>query len=226
MVKIIVYKIKNQENCGAIARVMKNFDFSELIFVSPRCNYKGRKAKKVASHAYEILKNAHVYKNLKSVLNKFDCVIGTTAILGTDYNIVRTPIRVDELAKKIRGKTAILFGPEDTGLKNKELLMCDFIVTIPTSEKYPTMNISHACAVILYEVYKKGKRKIEEKFPLANKKEKNALLRFIDGVLEKMEFKDKSKVETQRALWRRIIGKSMLTKREIASLFGFFKKLK
>ena len=86
MISIILIEPEISENIGFVARVMKNFDFKDLILINPKCDLD--KANKTAKHAKDILKKAKIKKI--SFLKKFDFLIGTTAILGTDYNISRT----------------------------------------------------------------------------------------------------------------------------------------
>lgn len=226
MISIILIEPEISENLGFTARAMKNFGLSNLILINPKCSLD--KAVKTAKHAKDILKKAKIRKI--NYLKKFDYLIGTTSKLGTDYNIPRSPLTPDQLAEKIKdkkNKIAILLGREGIGLTNKEILMCDFIVTIPTSEKYPALNISHAASIIFYELFKSSKeKKSNSHFISAEKKEKDVLLKEIDKVLNKLKFATKDKKETQKKVWKRVVGKAFLTKREAFALIGFFKKLK
>ena len=43
--------------------------------------------------------------------------------------------------------------------------------------------------------------------------------------MKKMEFATKEKKDTQRLVWKKMISKSFLSKREAYALMGFFKKL-
>jgi len=229
-VYLVAQEFKWESNCGAIARATANFDLENLIFLNPQCNHKGKDAIKYSKHAKELLKKAAILKKFKD-LKKFDYVIGTTSMLGTDYNIPRSPLNPEQLRDLIKKsknkKIAIIIGREGEGLSNEEIKQCDFVVTIPTSKKYPTMNVSHATAIILYEISKITKENnIGNNIPLAGKNEKDALLKIIDKNLDKLNFKTEQNKETQRIIWKRLIGKSFLTKREAHALFGFFKKLK
>ncbi len=221
---IIILEPANEGNLGAIARVMKNFGFERLVLVNPKCKI-GSDAIKRAKHAKDLLSKARIAKKI----GKYDYLIGTTAKLGTDFNISRSPISPEELAgkiKKIEKKTTkigILFGREGIGLKNKEIGLCDFVVTIPTQKSYSAMNISHSIAIILYEL-SKGKENITSHINPITKKEKDVILGYIDKTLDKMDFASKEKKDTQRKLWKRVIGKAMLTKREAYALMGFFRK--
>ena len=228
MIEVILVEPRKQENLGAVARAMKNFDFENLVLINPKCRI-GIKARKVAKHANDILDKAKT-KDF-SYLKKFDYLIGTTAILGTDYNIPRNTISIDQLADKInkiknKAKIGILIGRETIGLKNDEIELCDILATIPSSKKYPTLNISHSAAIMLYEIFKKiSNEKSDSHINFAAKKDKDIILRYINNVLDKMDFSTQEKKETQKKVWKRVIGKALLTKREAFSVMGFLRKL-
>ena len=94
----------------------------------------------------------------------------------------------------------------------------------------PRMNIDLQKELIfkaIYELFKKnGKNKLNGHIALAAKKEKGIILKLIDDVLNNIKFQTKEKKETQKILWKRMIGKSFLTKREAFALMGFFRKIK
>jgi len=217
MISVVLVEPRNSGNLGAIARVMKNFGFSDLIVVNPRCNPNSIEARKRSKHALDVLKKVKVIGSLDEL--KHDKIVATTSVLGTDYNILRAPLAPDKL--RISGKTALVFGREGSGLRNEELRKCDVVVSIPTSRKYRAMNLSHAVAVMLYEL---SDCRIEG-FREGTRKEKDALMNYISGVLDKLDFTTREKRETQKMLWKKIIGKSNLTKRELYALFGFFRKI-
>ena len=92
---IILQESRTPGNIGALARIMKNFDYTSLVLLNPRCNHLEKEALDRATHGKDILQNAKVVKEIK-----YDILIGTTAILGTDYNILRTVITPETLAQK------------------------------------------------------------------------------------------------------------------------------
>jgi len=225
MISVVLIEPKTEGNIGAIARVMKNFGLTNLVLINPKCEI-SIDALSRAKHAKDILEKAKIKK--LSYLKRFDYLIATTAMLGTDYNIPRCPITPEQLAGKLlkKAKVGLVFGRESSGLTNKEILMCDFVVNIPASKDYPTMNLSHAASIIFYELFKKsGKRKLDEEITPATKKEKGIILKLVNKALDKMKFQTKEKKETQRVVWKRIVGKAFLTKREAFALIGFFRKL-
>ncbi len=227
MLSIILMEPELSENVGFVARAMKNFDFKDLILINPKCNLD--KAIKTAKHGEDIIKKAKIKKF--DYLKRFDYLIGTTAILGTDYNTPRNPINPEQLSEKLSNinskkiKTALLIGRDGSGLNNKEINMCDILVTIPASKKYPTLNVSHASVILFYELSKNKKNKSNEHINFATKKEKEVISDYINKVLNRLEFKTKEKKDTQKKVWKRIIGKALLTKREAFSVMGFFRKI-
>lgn len=243
MISIILIEPRKQENLGAIARTMKNFDFENLVLINPKCKI-GKSAVKVAKHGKIVLDKVKI-KDF-SYLKGLDYLIGTTAILGTDYNIPRNAINAEQLAdrlsniKTIKLKNSekltksnlnklnigILIGRESSGLKNEEINLCDILVSIPASKKYPTLNISHACSIVLYELFKKlSLEKSTSNINFATKKEKDIIMKYMNKALNKMEFSTKEKKETQRIVWKRVFGKALLTKREAFAVMGFLRKL-
>ncbi len=220
MISIVLIGTESSENLGAVCRVMKNFGFGDLILVNPKCSKDDIKAEIVSKHAYDILKHAKVRKQLRG----FDYVVGTTAKIGGDYNIVRTPLSPEQAAEKLSmlssTRVALVFGPESTGLNNEFLKKCDFIINIPASD-YGTLNLSHAVAIILYELFKhKGlKPKIE---PMSSV-EKQVLNKKFSRIAKELFSRDRAKIEVQ--MWRRLVGQSTLSKREAFTLLGFLTKV-
>ena len=226
MIYIALLESETPGNVGAIARVMKNFDVSKLILINPKCDHLDiTSTARATKHAKDILKKSKIVKKF-SYLKRFDYIIGTTAIKGGNYNLPRVtllPEKIFDKIKSLKNNIVILFGREGNGLTNEEVKLCDIMVSIPSSKEYPTMNISHSVGIILYELFK---IEYKEKIELASRKEKKILLKEIDKKINSFKFSTKEKKETQKIVWKKILNKAILTKREVFSLFGFFKKLK
>lgn len=222
MITIILMEPEHPGNIGAIARVMKNFGFEKLVLVNPKCKIT-EEARNRAKNAQDVLKKAKIVKKIP----KFDLLVGTTAALGTDYNIARTPMLPEIFAKKIDNRNiGLLFGREGEGLHNREIEICDLVVTIPSSKKYRALNISHAVGILLYEIYKvHGKDKITDNFPPATEKEMQQINKMMNQVIDKLEFSTKEKKKTQQLLWKKLFGKMFLTKREAYAVMGLLRKL-
>ncbi|MBI2176251.1 RNA methyltransferase [Candidatus Woesearchaeota archaeon] len=236
MLCVLLVEPETPGNIGSVARVMKNFGVRQLLLVNPRCNHLDGEAYGRAMHARDILKSAVVVKSF-SHLKEFDYVVATTAALGSDYNVLRSPITPGQLAQQLqshisssvnnkKNKIALVFGREGTGLTSREIGSCDLVVTIPASRKYRALNLSHAVAIVLYELFKPSKSvKLASHIPLASRHEKKLAESMVNEIISGMDFAINSKKETQALVWRRLISKSFLTKREMYALLGFLRKI-
>lgn len=226
MISIVLVEPQHPGNIGAVARVMKNFELQDLILINPLCNHLDEEAFKRSKHAKHLVENAKVLT--LNDLHKYTIKIGTTGIMGSDTNLPRVPVPVDELYKHINLKQsiAILFGNEGQGLPNEILNTCDFTVTIPTSRTYHSLNLSHAVGIVAYELFRNtSNHNIIDHIAPMTKIEKEKLLDKIQKQLDSFTFSTKEKKETQEKFWKKFIAKANLSKRETQILFGFFRKL-
>jgi tRNA C32,U32 (ribose-2'-O)-methylase TrmJ len=89
------------------------------------------------------------------------------------------------------------------------------------------MNVSHAAAIIMYELFKNSKTpKIGDNIKYATKDDKQRIFSLVNETLNKLAFTSEQKKNTQRLVWKKLIGKSNLTKRELMTMYGFLRKIK
>ena len=147
-------------NIGYVARVMMNFGLRDLIVVSGhdrRDKLNTKVARQYASHGSVLLDSARVVNSLRSLRRERGLLVATTAkVVGAPRRLIRRPMSVEELVDLAAGRddVALVLGRDTTGLTNEEIAECDFVVHVPTWTDYPTLNISHALAIMLYEVAK------------------------------------------------------------------------
>lgn len=226
MISVILLEPSVPGNIGAVARVMANFGFDNLVLVSPKCDHLSEESQGRSKHARSILRDAKVVHDIP----KLDYLVATTSALGTDSNISRSPVSPKELVAlvkgKLKGSIGLVFGPEGPGLTNAQIAKCDFVVTIPTHKSYHSMNISHAVAIVLYELFDAyGQAKVAEGIRPITPAERRVALKYIDDILEKYAFRTDTKRETQRLLWKKIVGKLFMSKRESYALLGFLRQI-
>ena len=220
MYTVVFVEPESSGNIGSLARVMKNFGLKELILVNPKCEINGETRAR-AKHAFEIVERARIVKSFGKI-GDFDFVIGTTGKITPDYDDVRCAISPKELAEQIKtkGKIAIVLGREGIGLKNEELALCDIVVHIPTDEKYPVMNITHAAAIVFYELFS-SKQELVRK---ADRKEKEVLFDYFDEIVCGLSgIRDKKKVAK---VFRNVVNRSLIAGKEAHTLAGVFKEIK
>jgi len=193
--------------------------------VSPKVKI-GVEAFKSAMHAQDVLKSAKVLESFDKAIEDVDFVIGTTARLGWNYNVLRTPIFPDQLSILMRereGRIAIVFGRESSGLTNEELNKCDVVLTIPANPEYPTLNITHAAAIIFYELFKILRKSMTERYRCATKVEKDKILETFGKLLEEIEYPSE-KLQIAFRVFRNIVGRAFISGREAHTLIGVLRR--
>jgi tRNA/rRNA methyltransferase len=225
---VIFVECESSGNVGFLARAMANFGLKNLILVNP-CDLK-EEAYYQAMHAKNIVEKAanNIYPTLDDFFKKeeIDFIIGSTGTPGGSYNLSRIPIKPQELGESINlnKKIAIVFGREGNGLSNEEIDMCDIIVSIPTDPSYPIMNISHAAAIIFYEIFKNRNEFPVEGLEEATKVEKEYLLKDMENIIKQLNI-PKHKEKTSLKSFKNIINRAFITGREAHTLKGILRKI-
>lgn len=221
--KVVLVEPLYQGNVGSVARAMKNFGFSDLVLVNP-CKLEVE-ARAMSSHAWDLLENATIVSSLSDAIKDSSIVIGTTGVSGLRFDEhlrvpALSPREIRERLSGIGGNVAVLFGREDQGFNREELRLCDVIMTIPTSNVYPVMNLSHAVAVVLYEM---SHIEVGEP-PLADAFDVRLLHAHIDEVLDDIHYPAHKKEKTKLML-KRILGRACLLEREVQTLRGILRRI-
>jgi TrmH family RNA methyltransferase len=151
--RVVLVRSRNPLNIGAAARVMSNFGAFHLRVVSPY--EKAFREAVSAVGAAPLLAAAEEYEAVEDAVRNCSLVVGTTAIGHRELQHVLYPL--DEAARRIRrklgsGRVAVLFGSEKTGLSNRELSHCHWLLRIPTREEHRSMNLAQAVGVVMYEL--------------------------------------------------------------------------
>jgi TrmH family RNA methyltransferase len=221
--KVILAEPKFEGNIGAIARVMKNFGLKNLVLVNP-CEI-GDDCLRRAMHAKEVVEDAEHFETLAEAVKDLDYIVGTSGIdTKSDKKHLRKNLTPEEFASKMEGMegtVGIIFGREDYGLYNKELMKCDAVVTIPASKEYPILNISHSASIIFYELYTSGFEK--KTMTEASGFEKDKMMNYFSSLLDVIDYPDHKKKKTTM-MFQRILGRAILTKWEFHTLMGVFSK--
>lgn len=222
---MIVLEPENAGNVGAIARVMKNFALGELVLVSPKFE-NIFEAEVRAMHGVDVLKNMKIVNNFEEAVSDVDFIVGTTAKTGMNYNVLRTTITPELLTEKlgnVSGKIALLFGRESFGLSNEELDKADVIVTVPASS-YSTLNVSHAAAIIFYEIFKSQRYKKKGAPRASSKLEKEKALEYFHLILKDINYSSfKNKIAER--VFHNVISRAFVSGREIHTLIGVLRRI-
>ena len=221
---VILVEPKTGGNIGSIARSMSNFGLSELILVNPKAI--GDEAYTRAMHSQDILDDAVLTDSFEEALSHVDLSVATSArVTDSEKKAIRVPMTVEEFSEKFRdypGKIGLVFGREDYGLYNHELMKCDIFMTIPSNPDYPVLNLSHAATVIMYELFKNRVEDSRRTSP-ASAEERERLYDYFDMLLEAIDWPP-FKRKRASITFRRLIARSGPTKWEFHTLAGVIKR--
>ena len=189
----ILVKPQLGENIGSCARSLKNFGFSKLDIVSPKQSWPNSKAKATSVGAFDIIKKAKIFNNTHNAVGHYDLVISLSA---RKRDINKKHISIEQFLKIIKNKKntkfGFMFGPEASGLSNDDLSFSNYVLQIPTSKKFKSLNLSHSLTVICYEIFKQMNfnkfQKEGKKIKISSKNKILALLSHLEILLEKKGF--------------------------------------
>ena len=189
----ILVKPQLGENIGACARSLKNFGFSKLNIVSPKQTWPNKKAKDTSVGAYNIIQKAKIFKSTHDAISDFDIVISLSARkrdINKKHISINQFLNIIKLKKNI--KFAFMFGPEASGLSNDDLSLSNYVLQIPTSKKFKSLNLSHSLTVICYELFKlinlKKFDKEGKSLKISSKNKISSLVFHLENLLDKKDF--------------------------------------
>lgn len=156
--RIVLVGARNALNIGAAARAMCNFGFRHLRVVNPHGD-PFRDARSAVGAA-EVLERAEECATVAEAVADCTLVAGTAEGTRRESLEILRPLaaaaallRQEARAPATENRNvAILFGSEKTGLTNRDLSHCDWVMRIPTLPEQPSMNLGQAVAVCLYEL--------------------------------------------------------------------------
>ena len=221
-ISIVLVKTKTPGNVGAVARSMMNMGLSRMVLVRPPRDDQGE-AMRLAAGAESILRDAIRTETLQEAVAGHRLVIGTSRHRGRHRRNVMTP---REMAGRIapllpQNRIALVFGREVNGLDKDDLALCNELIAIPSSDAFPSLNLSHAVAIVAYELLLAARSgPASEGRTLAPAGELEAFYRHLQKVLEDSGFLGPHNRDHMMTSLRQLFGRSRLEQRDISILRG------
>jgi TrmH family RNA methyltransferase len=152
--RIILVRPRGGANVGAVARAMKNMGLDDLVLVRPAV-VRAFWSKAMAVHAEDVLSRARRCDSLAEAVADCGLVAGTTSRQGSYRRAAVAPRDAAShlIAAATANRVALVFGPEDHGLSNEDLKLCQQLIMIPTAPEYPSLNLAQAVMVCGYELF-------------------------------------------------------------------------
>lgn len=210
-------------NIGAVCRAMANMGLSDLALAGA-VNINWDEAHKMACAAQDILASRRETATLEEALADCVLVVGATVRLGLYRQHATTPRECAPLILEAasRGKTALVFGPEDNGLNNLELALCNRLIQIPSANEYRSLNISQAVMVCAYELFMAAGifEPTGEKSPPADTRTKEHMFKMWEEALLQIGFMEPDKAHHMMLGVRRVFSRGKLTADDVRILMG------
>lgn len=226
---IVLVRPQLGENIGKAARAMLNFGLTEMRLVEPRDGWPNPAAGPAASGADVVLERAQVFATTAEAVADCAHVYATTVRKRGVTKPVFTP---EAAAREIHGsvgRSAILFGPERSGLETEDVALARAIVTVPINPEFGSLNLAQAVILVAYE-WSKGVALVqptdEDLLPPAPQEDLEGLLAHFTKLLEpKGYFLPSSRAEATRTTLRTMLTKPGWNHLEVRTLRGVLSAL-
>ncbi len=233
-VRIVLVRPIRSGNVGAVARVMENMELRELVLVAPECDPTDAQGMGFAARAKSLLHGARTCATIPEALA--DCVLAiATSAKGGMYR-KQAGVAPEEaadlaIAGAARGPVAVVFGPEDRGLLQHELVHFDRVLEIPSNPAYAALNLASAAAIVCYELRRAALRaatpQAADAEPRASGDRKEILFEKLFDALDRIGFfRTQQSPEPLRLALRRILGRAELRENEADILIGMAQQIR
>ena len=226
---IVLVRPQLGENIGKAARAMLNFGLTELRLVEPRDGWPNPAAGPAASGADVVLADAQVFASVAEAVADCTQVFATTVRKRGVTKPVVTPEQAAAAIRSEPGRSAVLFGPERSGLDTDDVALARTILTVPINPEFGSLNLAQAVILVAYE-WSKGQALAQppavELEPPAPQEELEGMIGQLDAMLEASGFYfPPDRVPTTRRTLRTLLTKPGWSAPEVRTLRGVLSAL-
>lgn len=227
---IVLVRPQLGENIGKAARAMLNFGLSEMRLVTPRDGWPNPSAGPAAAGADEVLERAAVHETLAEAVADCANVYATTV---RKRGVTKPVVTPEEAAREIHtlpGRSAIVFGPERSGLETEDVALARAILTVPINPEFGSLNLAQAVILCAYEWSKHlglAQPPAEDLLPPAPQEELEGMIAQLEGMLEpRSYFFPHSRAVATRLALRNILTKPGWNHLEVRTMRGVLSALR
>ena len=226
---IILVRPQLGQNIGKAARAMLNFGLTEMRLVAPRDGWPNPEAGPAASGADLVLEQARVFDRVEEAIADCSAVFASTV---RRRDLVMPVVGPEEMANEIVAspdRSAILFGPERSGLETEEVALANAIVTVPINPEFASLNLAQAVILLAYEWSKRTDLAV----PPAKALEAPAAHGELEGMIRQLDeeltakgyFHPPSRARATKNTIRTIFTKTGWSSREVKAVRGIIRAL-
>lgn len=223
-IRVVLSHTSHPGNIGATARAMKTMGLDRLYLVNPKL-FPHADATARASGADDVLSSAVLCADIDTALQGCRLVVGASARSRSIPCPVINPADCARraAAESEQGDVALLFGCEQSGLSNREIDRCQFLVKIPTSPAYGSLNLAAAVQILCYEVRVAHEDAVAEPLPDHVPVSADEMERFyahLEQTLVELEFLDPGNPRQLMRRLRRLYNRARPDENEVNILRG------
>lgn len=226
---IVLVRPQLGQNIGKAARAMLNFGLTELRLVAPRDGWPNPDAGPAASGADSVLGKARLFATVQEAVADCALVFASTV---RRRDLVKPAVGPEEMARDIHAagaRSAILFGPERSGLESDDVALATRIVTVPINPEFGSLNLAQAVILLAYE-WSRGSAlaqpTVKDLEPPAPQAELEGLIAHLDADLHAAGyFHPPERTQVTRHMIRSIMSKPGWSSREIKAVRGMIRTL-
>ncbi|MXO48380.1 TrmJ/YjtD family RNA methyltransferase [Erythrobacter vulgaris] len=227
---IVLVRPQLGENIGKAARAMLNFGLTELRMVEPRDGWPNPDAGPAAAGADIVLEKAQVFPTTAEAVADCAHVYATTVRKRGVTKPVYTPEEAILEIAKADGRSAILFGPERSGLETEDVALARAILTVPINPEFGSLNLAQAVILCAYE-WSKHESLVqptqEEILPPAPQEELEGLIAHLEAMLEPTGyFLPEARADVTHRTLRGVLTKPGWNHLEVRTLRGVLSSLR
>ncbi|MCH3916741.1 MAG: RNA methyltransferase [Spirochaetia bacterium] len=225
-IQIVLVDTQDGANIGSVCRAMKTMGLSHLVLVTDS-KYDEDRVRTLALHASDLWEHAQRFATLEEALASSIYTVGATRRRGKfrKADALSPQQLCDKVSVLGEGPVSIVFGRESDGLTDDEVNACSQIVTIPTSDAFPSLNLSQAVQVICYCLYDRLKPWPVEATPVDKTRIKQGVSNCVKNLDDIGYFKlDQEQMWTSRFL-DDVFERAQLTESELKRLEKLFSKM-
>ena len=226
---IVLVRPQLGENIGKAARAMLNFGLTEMRLVAPRDGWPNPAAGPAASGADVVLEQAQVFETTAEAVADCANVYATTVRKrGVTKDVVTPEQAAQEIAVQ-PGRSALLFGPERSGLETADVALARKILTVPINPDFGSLNLAQAVILCAYEWSKQQQLvqpTVEDILPPAPQEELEGLITQVEEALDQRGyFRPAARAEATRLTMRNVLTAPGWNHLEVRTLRGIVRYL-
>ncbi len=224
--RVVLVRPQEPRNVGQVCRAMKTMGL-EILYLVGAHGLDRREAAVTALSARDLLDRAVLCAGLPEALRGTALSAGLSRRRGRWRKyFALDPEQLVEKIYSLRGPCALVFGAEADGLTDEELGCCHLAVRIPTSPRFPSLNLSHAVQILAYLLYRRLRSPAPDRFRPVADGELDRLVGTIVGTLEGLGFFAKASPGEMGVFWRDLLARAALEKREAERLERIFHEIR